>query len=405
MQVVGTAQDRGPGPRGRLVAACCLSLCCLCAGCANLSPHSGAVAGLAPLRSGEQVVAVAEVAGLAPTPELLAPSPEMVDFVERYDLRLGGPRQRLHNLHTALKSPAMLGLTYDPRADGAAAEVFARGSANCLSYAHLFVSLAREIGLDARYQWLEVRPQWTRLGERAALRLHVNVLVTLRRGDQYMVDIDPLPTPDIAGSRSLSDADAAALHHNNLAMEALSEGDLAAAWPQLVRGLQLSPGLAPLWVNLGAVYRAAEQLDAAERSYLRALAIDGGERSAMNNLVVLYKQQGRPAEQARWERRVADYRERNPYYHTWQGDQAAEQGDWDSALDHYRQALSLKPGDSRLIYAMGIIQYQRGARGDAVALLEQAIDSAPLRGEQEEYRARLDTWRRQPGSPAPGPGP
>ena len=88
-------------------------------------------------------------------------------------------------------------MRYDMSADGTAAEAFASGRANCLSYAHLFVALARYAGLDANYQSLTLRPEWSRHGDRVALRQHVNVRVDLRGGEQYMVDIDPvsrLPT-------------------------------------------------------------------------------------------------------------------------------------------------------------------------------------------------------------------
>ena len=146
-------------------------------------------------------------------------------------------------------------MRYDPEAGGTARDAFHRGTANCLSYASLFVALAREAGLDADYQWLEVSPRWMRDGERVTVRLHVNVLVKLGQGEQFMVDIDPLESRDIAGSRQISDTDALALYHSNIAMNALADEHTEEAWLQAVRALQLSPGTAHLWVNLGAVYR------------------------------------------------------------------------------------------------------------------------------------------------------
>ena len=43
----------------------------------------------------------------------------------------------------------------------------------------------------------------------------------------------------------------------------------------------------------------------------------------MNNLVVLYDMDSRLAERDHWEERVANYRDANPYYHAWMGDEAA----------------------------------------------------------------------------------
>jgi tetratricopeptide (TPR) repeat protein len=244
----------------------------------------------------------------------------MRDFVALYTDGVGNKRQRLTMLHRAITGWGALGVQYDPQAGGGAREVFYRGSANCLSYAHLFVALAREAGLDASYQWLEMRPEWTREGERILVRRHVNVSVALPGGQRYMVDIDPQPTRDIAGTREISDRQARALYHSNVAMQAFAEDDIATAWLQSVRALQLGPGMPDLWTNLGAVYRAAGEHREAEASYLYALELDPWDRSAMNNLVVLYGMEGREADRSYWADRVAAYRDDNPYYHAWRGD-------------------------------------------------------------------------------------
>jgi tetratricopeptide (TPR) repeat protein len=292
-----------PWFRAAAALFCSVSL----AACASIDGPAAAARELPALLHGGTAITLADAAATDPAPDLLALTPEMRQFVARYAPRGGGARQRMLSLHEAVKGQGSLGLAYDPFADGTAASVFRTGAANCLSFAHLFVALAREAGLDARYQWLEVRPQWTRLGERVAVRLHVNVMVRMPSGEQFMVDIDPLQSRDIAASRLLEDEDAAALDHNNIAMEALARGDFEAAWIRLARALQLSPGLPLLWVNLGVVYRHAAQLAEAEWALLQALAIDRGDRSAMNNLVVLYEQIGRDDDRDYWMDRIQHY--------------------------------------------------------------------------------------------------
>ena len=360
------------------------------AGCASSARHSRSVADLAPLHLPGQTLPVAAVAQRVHTPDLLATDQDMRDFVARYTGEVRNERQRLNMLHRAIIGRGSLGMEYDPLAGGDAREVFHRGSANCLSYASLFVALAREAGLDASYQWLEVRPQWTRLGERIMVRLHVNVAVALRSGDQYMVDIDPLPSRDIAGSRRISDRDAEALYHSNIAMEALADEDLTEAWLQAVRALQLSPQIPHLWVNLGAIYRMAGQHREAEGSYLYALQLDPWDRSAMNNLVVLYGMEGREKDRSYWERQVAVYRDNNPYYHAWLGDQAGERGDWQQALAHYEEALQLLPDDSAMLYATGMLYYRMDELEQASSYLQRAIETATLRSDIDGYELQLE---------------
>jgi YD repeat-containing protein len=217
-----------------------------------------------------------------------------------------------------------------------------------------------------------------------------------------MVDIDPLQPRDVAGSRLLADREAAALHDNNLAMAALAEGDLVAAWTHAVNALQLSADLPLLWVNLGAIYRQTGQLDAVEWALLQALQRDSSERSAMNNLALLYDQAGRITERDDVLERIQRYRERNPYYHAWRGDLAGERGDWEGALAHYREALRLQPQDSALLAATGIIHFKLQQYAAAERLLQQAIDGASLLGERREYAAQLERVR-QAGPRQAGP--
>jgi Flp pilus assembly protein TadD len=341
-----------------------------------------------------KLLPAADVATAPGTDSLLLVTPQMHDFVARFAPREMNPRARLLGLHEAVRGAGALGVGYNPAADGDAARVFASGDANCLSFAHLFVALAREAGLDARYQWLDVRPQWTRIGERLTMRVHVNVMVRMPHGEQFMVDIDPLQARDIAASRLLADREAAALHDNNLAMAALAQGDLPRAWMRAVNALRQSPDLPLLWVNLGAIYRQSGQLEAVEWALLQALQRDSGERSAMNNLALLYDQTGRSRERDVWLARIQHYRERNPYYLAWRGDMAGESGDWGQALLQYRKALDLQPGDSALLAATGIIHFKLQQYAAAERLLQQAIEGASLSSERREYAAQLERVRR-----------
>ncbi|MCB1687052.1 MAG: hypothetical protein KDI33_01120 [Halioglobus sp.] len=320
--------------------------------CTTSGSNARRAADLPPLQLNDHLVTAAQAYERAPTPDLLAVDADMRDFVQHYTGGIRTKRQRLMMLHRAIRGAATLGIEYDPQAEGTARDTFHRGSANCLAYATLFIALAREAGLSASYQWHEVRPQWVRQGERVVLRKHVNAFVSLGTNEQYRVDIDPLPSQDIVDSRRISDVDAQALYHSNLAMDALAGQAIEEAWLHAVRAVQLSPGTAHLWVNLGAIYRVNGQHRDAEFSYLSALQLDPGEHSAMNNLVVLYELEGRPAERELWAERVARHREGNPYYHASLGQEAAAAGDLARAASHYERALQLAPEDSRLLYLL-----------------------------------------------------
>ena len=378
-----------PLPRCGLLA---ISLVALLGACTTVSDSHRRVAQLPPLQQDDGTLPVTSVSGRLVTPDLLELDEEMREFARRYAGDIRSSRQRLVSLHQAVRGNATLGIRYDPQAGGSARDAYHRGSANCLTYASLFIALAREVGLDARYQWLNVRPQWTRSGERVMLRLHVNVDVKVDRSQRFMVDIDPLQPGNIAGSRRLSDTDAQALYHSNIAMEALAEEELEPAWLHAVRALQLSPDMAHLWVNLGVVYRVAGQNRDAEDSYQYALQLDPGEHSAMNNLVILYEMEGREDERDFWQGQVERYRRDNPYYYASLGDQAIDAGLWQKARELYEKAVALSPDDSRLLYTLGLTHYELGDRMQAADYLRQAIEAASLYSEIKRYELQLQNW-------------
>jgi Flp pilus assembly protein TadD len=366
----------------RLVAG---SMILLLAACALQSQRSAEFSSLPPLQLSDRQWSAADAAASVPRPDLLELSPAMREFGDRYVNR-GNQRQRLHMLHSSLRSAALVDINYDPTADGTAAQAFERGSANCLTYAHLFVSLARYAGLDARYLVYELRPQWSRHGQRVALRQHVNVLVKLRNGQQFVVDIDPVSRERIATAGALDDEEAFALYHANLAMSALLFDQQAIAFAQAARAVELSTDTGYLWVNLGAIYRQAGQTDAAEKSYLTALQLNPGSRSAMNNLAVLYRSMGDDQRADQWALRVAAHRQRNPYYHIYLGQLAEQAGKPQQALAHYREAISLKDSDAEFYYRLAKVYFSLHQRPESIRYVREAIERSRLVGEREEYR-------------------
>jgi tetratricopeptide (TPR) repeat protein len=283
-------------------------------------------------------------------------------------------------------SPALVGIEYDPAADGTAAFAFEQGKANCLTYAHLFVAMARYVGLDARYLSLTLRPEWSRHGERVALRQHVNVLVRLRNGEQYMVDIDPVPRQRVASADILSDKEAYALYHGNLAMDALLFERKEEAYAHALKALELSDNLDYLWVNLGAIYSRNGQSEAAENAYQTALDINDDSPSAMNNLAVLYNAQGQYELAEQWAERVIKHRDRNPYYHYYLGAESEAQGDYERAIAYYLEAIELKDSDAEFHFRLAKLYFSLQKPAESIRYTEQAIERARLTGELKMYR-------------------
>ena len=379
---------------GSICLSALLVYCLSIAGCASGgNNHRLHLEEIEPLRLGDKALNVDSALKMGPAPDLLVIDDEMKAFVETFTDQGMSRRERLHSLHRAFNTPGLWPIRYDAAVDGSAKETFYAQRGNCLAYANLIVAIAREAGLDARYHWMEVRPEWTRMGELVAVRLHVNALVRTSRKENFLVDIDPLQVWEVAGSRDLSDDDAKALHLNNLAMKALLNNDLETAWSNLVQAIRLGPALPPLWVNLGVLYGKTGQLEAAQRSYQESLRLNPGERSAMINLVSLYEQLGLEQQKAHWQKRVESYRANNPFYHAYLGDLAFEQGDMVVAGIHYDQAVALQPDNSGILYTAGLIQFKLGELESAEHYLAEAVKHATLTRDLRLFRRKLDQVR------------
>jgi tetratricopeptide (TPR) repeat protein len=363
-------------------------LACLAGGCAHNTVTTPPVTGLPPLELPTGPIAPEDALAKTHSPNMLALSDEMRAFVDRY-VR-GDQRQRLQTLHRSLVSPAMAGVSYDPAADGTAEEVFHSGAANCLSYAHLFVAMARYAGLDAKYLSTSLRPEWSRHGNQIALRTHVNVTVRLHNGEQYVVDIDPVGRERIASSDVLGDDEALALYHGNLAMDALLDSDLPRAYAEALRAVSLGGNIDYLWINLGIIYRQAGQNAAAEAAYRTAPAINPDSRTAMNNMAALYNTIGETDKARAWEARVLERRERNPYYHYYLGERAEASGDLASALAHYTEAIALKDSEAEFYFRVARLYLAMQQHEQSRRYIVQAIDHARLVAERREYEAFLD---------------
>lgn len=355
--------------------------------CANQSFFTFDPDALPPLRVEGEVLAADAALDRTETPELVALDDDMRAFIDQYVT--GSQRQRLQTLHRGLRSQAMVGIDYDPSADGTAVEAFHSGSANCLSYAHLFVAMARYAGLDARYLSVSLRPEWARHGEQVALRKHVNVVVRLRNGEEYVVDIDPVARERVASARVLKDREAFALYHGNKAMEALFRQDSARAYAEAVRALSLGGNIDYLWVNLGAIYRSAGQEAAAEAMYLKALELNPDSPSAMNNLALLYYNRGELETSRRWEERVRERRESNPFYHYHLGELAEAEGDREQALEHYLDAIDLQEDEAEFYFRVARLFLSMERYEQSRNYAEKAVEHARLVGERKAYEQFL----------------
>lgn len=359
------SRHRTPGLRAIQLASAAVA-CIVLAGCSVRGP----TAERAPPWRGEPPPTVEAVDPLALTPD-------MRRWLDRYVEPWAGDDTRRYLLALGLGPAGAHGFRYDATRTLTAAGTFRARVGNCISFAHLLVALGRAAGLDVHYERIETEPDWAEREDAYLVGNHVVAVFRTARGT-YLADPAGIEVTLATPRQRLGDAEARALHHNNLAAEALLERqDLPLAYAHALTALRIAPGLAEPWVNLGVVLTRNEQFDDAERAYLAALDADPAALSAMSNLYGLYRSQGRDADAGRMQARVERHRRNNPYYLLRLAEDAEREGRLAEARSLVEAAVERKDTDPRVHFALARARWLSGDTSGAREALDDAWALAP----------------------------
>jgi Flp pilus assembly protein TadD len=287
------------------------------------------------------------------------------------------PQMRLRALLRAIITDDTFGLNYN-KTTRTAEETFEARTGNCLSFTNMFVAMARELGLPAYFQQVEVPPLWDQQGDTLVLNRHINVYVearefqSLTRSSAQVVDFNVADFKSIYRTELISDEMAEAHYYSNIGVEKLQQGELLESFLYLRKGLQKDLEFAPLWTNLGALYSRAGYDRHAEASYLTALRVKNNSLVAASNLVRIYERNGNVEQAALFRDRVERFRARNPYYRYYMARESMDQGDYDAAVKHLRSAIRRKPEEDSFYFLLGVVYLQLGDQEAARNYLEQA---------------------------------
>ena len=309
--------------------------------------------------------------------DVLAVSPAMEAFLERYILKYENPQTRLDLLVRSIRTSGAMGFEYDETRTMTASEAFETRSGNCVAYSNMIVALARRAGLNARYQEIFLHPHWSDHADGTVLLVkHVNVVIQSGQF-RWAVDVSGVEIHPTDRRRLIEDSYAKALYLNNIAVQSLLENDLPTAYAYMRKAIEADSGVIDPWVNLGVIYGRNDQLDDAVIAFQQALRIDPGDHSALSNLYEVYTEQGNFAAAAELEPRVERYRRKNPYYLLRLSNEALELEQYDESISLLRSAIRKKKDDHKLHFALAKSQYLSGELTAAEDSLLRARELAP----------------------------
>ena len=327
------------------------------------------------LLSGE-VLFGAEAAKLTlPEDRVLEMTSEMEAYLDLKVPRIQNDMHKLRSILYAITASGGLQMDYNKAVTYTAREAFRKAEGNCLGFSYVIALMARERGLRATFQEVEIPPDWTPVDDRLVFaNRHVNVRVGSRKMKTTVVDIDRVNVKPYYTSRLISDREAEAHYYSNIGAEYLDKGDMKNAFRYFAKAVRLVPESSEFWSNLGVFYRFNEKYKYAERAYFIALEKKRDNYSALNNLHILYGLMGETEKADYFGKLAKDYQMKNPYYRYYMAREAYEEGNYDEALDYLRGIISKKVQEPRFYTLMADTYAALGDEDKAAEILEKQPD-------------------------------
>ncbi len=329
---------------------------------------------------------------------VFALSLEMRNYLERdiaSSIRQMGPQRALVE---ALHTKAQLRLEYDAELTRNAAEAFEARAGNCLSLVVMTAALARHLQLPIAFQALTGHETWSRSGDLSFVNGHVNITVAKRLVDrvagsdgdgQLRIDFGTLPVGRGQALHVVSEATILSMFMNNRAAEYLVRGAIDDAYAHAREAVIQDSSYAGAYNTLGVIYQRRGLSVAAERAYREAVARDGNHKAALQNVAQLLRQQGRAAESALFQQRLAALERDPPFAHFDQGVAAAKAGQYAVARDHLLREMKRDPDYHEFHFWLAVSLYGLGDVEQARKHLDVAMRNSVTVREREIYASKL----------------
>lgn len=294
---------------------------------------------------------------LPPSPdEVMALPPELIEQVERDVVEYtANTQRRLDRLVDFMFSDHGLGFSYQDTPTRDAGGTFEAGEGNCMAFSLLFLSMAREAGLEAFPREVNAPQSWRREGGVVFNSGHINVGVDTP-SRKVTVDFEPdfMLAQRLAApfrGRRVSEQRALAHFYNNRAAELVADERIVAASAWADQALSLAPGFAAALNTRGVIDRRLGDYRSAENHFLAALENDKAQVNALFNLVSLYRHLGDRRAMEKHQARLEALKPRDPYFQWELGDYYEKLGQFERARDFYQRAIDRATEPDPLFHA------------------------------------------------------
>lgn len=301
-------------------------------------------------------------------------------------------------LTDALYTRGRLSLEYDSARTRNAREAFEARSGNCLSLVIMTAAIARELGLEVRFNAVLDEAGWERSGDLYLYVGHVNLSLGPRMqhggfyaGTSDWVTIDFLPSREGRRRRvdGIDESRIVAMYMNNRAAEALAAARLDDAYAWARAAVLQDRRYWTAYNTLGVVYQKRGAHAQAEAVFRSALAAEPDNVHVLGNLVLALQRQGRSAEA---EVHAAELRRLQPVPpFAWfrEGQRALQAGDYRRAASLFERELGRSADYHEFHFWLAVALWNLGDTRSAREHLEKALENSTSREQTSIYAGKL----------------
>ena len=247
-------------------------------------------------------------------------------------------------------------MEYDLAADLYPIDSFNQKRGNCLSFTILLVNLADVLDIKLDYNDVHLPNTWGLDTEQQGLILfrHINAV----RSNKDRTEIYDLAIEEYDygyPQRIISEKEAIASLHSNLATQSIQTKDYLTALHHIKYAISSFPNNPDFWVNLGVVYKKSGHDLNAENAFLHALNLKDSDSLAASNLEKIYRKQNKTAKADYFKKIAHRARQKNPYMHYNLAQKYVKEKRFNLAKKSINKAKKLHNQDSRFYVLSSII--------------------------------------------------
>jgi tetratricopeptide (TPR) repeat protein len=322
---------------------------------------------------------------------------EAIAFMDRQGRGLRTEEAKVRRFIKAVFERTDLNMGYSPDANTIASVTFQRAKANCLSLSIMTYAMAKHAGLDSYFQVVDIPEYWTRRSGYSMLNGHINLRIKPSNkvgvqtlfNNAFVVDFDSEISAKKFPAKPADESIVLSMFYNNKGADALLEKDLDKAYAYFRASVINNPSHAGTWVNLGYLYRLANDYGRAEMAYKQAISINDDQLTAWENLSVLYNLQGKTKMASDIRHEIERKRQENPFYHQMLAEIDRDYGDFESSIAHYQNAISLDRNQHQFYFGIASAYFEKGDLDNSARYLKVAKRKAGRSELADVYENKL----------------